>query len=120
MHAVAVLQVCFRWVWCQGACEEATYAKGLRIVWRVLVCITLWSTANFLKVSCVREMLAVRLAGMRAPPSQRSPAPGCLQCCIARLLSYSFYRTAHFAKVKEAIERVSAPDLAAAVAWRAG
>lgn len=44
----------------------------------MLICITLFAAANFLK------------------------------CSIARLLSYQFYRTAHFDKVKDAIERVRA------------
>lgn len=44
-------------------------------MWRLLICVTLFAAANFLK------------------------------CALARMLSYSFYRTAHFAKVRDAIER---------------
>jgi len=69
-------QACFSWFWCQGLCEEEPYKKALLVVWRLLICITLFAAANFLK------------------------------CSIARLLSYQFYRTAHFDKVKDAIERV--------------
>lgn len=55
-------QSCFNWLWCHERCEEEAYQQALLIVWRVLVCITLFAAANFLK------------------------------CCIARLLSYSFYK----------------------------
>lgn len=55
------LQACFHWLWC-GECDEEDYQRGLRVVWRLLVCVTLFAAANFLK------------------------------CSIARLLSYSFYR----------------------------
>lgn len=45
-------------------------------MWKLLICLALFSVANFTK------------------------------CGLARFLSYSFYKTAHFKKVKEAIERV--------------
>jgi hypothetical protein len=47
------------------------------VVWKLIICLTLFSVAGFIK------------------------------CSLARLLSYQFYRTAHFQKVKQAIERVS-------------
>jgi hypothetical protein len=71
---VCALQTCFNWVWCQE-CHEEGYSRALTIVWRLLICVTLFAAANFLK------------------------------CALARMLSYSFYRTAHFAKVRDAIER---------------
>lgn len=43
------------------------------IVWKLLVCITLWTLANFLK------------------------------SFVTKLLSTHFYRTAHFRKVKDAM-----------------
>jgi hypothetical protein len=79
--AVSVLllrQVCFTWVWCDaGVCDEPAYQEAMSIVWMLIICLTLFSVAGFIK------------------------------CSLARLLSYQFYRTAHFQKVKQAIERVS-------------
>jgi hypothetical protein len=51
-------------LWCQQLCGEEGYQKALAIVWRLLICVTLFAAANFLK------------------------------CAVARLLSYSFYRYA--------------------------
>eukprot|EP00882_Tetradesmus_deserticola_P032506 GHRQ01036936.1.p1 GENE.GHRQ01036936.1~~GHRQ01036936.1.p1 ORF type:complete len:244 (-),score=25.16 GHRQ01036936.1:171-902(-) len=71
-------QVCFTWVWCDaGRCEQPAYKEAMSVVWKLLICLTLFSVAGFIK------------------------------CSLARLLSYQFYRTAHFKKVKQAIERVS-------------
>jgi hypothetical protein len=71
-------QVCFTWVWCDaGVCDEAAYQEAMNVVWKLIICLTLFSVAGFIK------------------------------CSLARLLSYQFYRTAHFQKVKQAIERVS-------------
>ncbi|KAF6256732.1 hypothetical protein COO60DRAFT_1461548 [Scenedesmus sp. NREL 46B-D3] len=69
-------QVCFTWVWCDaGRCEQPAYQEAMTVVWKLLICLTLFSVAGFIK------------------------------CSLARLLSYQFYRTAHFQKVKQAIER---------------
>lgn len=65
-------------MWCTDeGCAGEAYQQALHVVWKLLICFTLFFGANFLK------------------------------CGLARLLSYQFYRTAHFMKVKEAIERVS-------------
>jgi hypothetical protein len=59
-----MLQACFHWLWCQEVCGEEAYQKTLQIFWRLLICVTLFAIANFLK------------------------------CSMARVLSYSFYRWA--------------------------
>lgn len=72
-------RACFAWLpWCDNrrGCAWPSRHGALTTVWRVLVCCTLFCTAAFLK------------------------------CAIARLLSYGAYKTAHFAKVRDAIERV--------------
>lgn len=72
-----MLQVCFTWVWCDaGRCDQPAYQEAMNVVWKLIICLTLFSVAGFIK------------------------------CSLARLLSYQFYRTAHFQKVKQAIERV--------------
>ncbi|WIA11707.1 hypothetical protein OEZ85_011803 [Tetradesmus obliquus] len=69
-------QVCFTWVWCDaGRCDQPAYQEAMNVVWKLIICLTLFSVAGFIK------------------------------CSLARLLSYQFYRTAHFQKVKQAIER---------------
>ncbi|KAF6259738.1 Mechanosensitive ion channel-domain-containing protein [Scenedesmus sp. NREL 46B-D3] len=69
--------VCFWTLWCDnGGCEQqGEYKRATDIVWKLLVCITLFTLANFLK------------------------------SFVTKLLSTHFYRTAHFKKVKDAIEK---------------
>ncbi|KAF8070975.1 MSL9 [Scenedesmus sp. PABB004] len=67
---------CFEWLWCQDErCAGPTYQRAISVVWRLDVCIALFSAACFIK------------------------------CALARMLSLQFSRTAHFVKVKQAIER---------------
>jgi hypothetical protein len=79
LFCCCMLQVCFTWVWCSaGICDEPAFQEAMNVVWKLIICLTLFSVAGFIK------------------------------CSLARLLSYQFYRTAHFQKVKQAIERVRA------------
>ena len=71
-------QVIFRVAWCRdkGACRGADYLAASGVVWKLMACLALFALANFLKA------------------------------LATKLLSAAFYRTAHFKKVKEALDKV--------------
>ena len=71
-------QIIFRVAWCRdkGACRGADYVAATEVVWKLMACLTLFALANFLKA------------------------------LATKLLSSAFYRTAHFRKVKEALDKV--------------
>ena len=74
--ALPLYQAFFVWAWCaRRACRDPTYAKAAEATWRVLLCLVLFSLAHFIK------------------------------SLAAKLISAHFYKTAHIAKVKAALEQ---------------
>eukprot|EP00775_Hariotina_reticulata_P008974 gene8974-9149_t len=70
--------ICFWTAWCDGDNDcrmQGPYKTATDVVYKLMVCLTLFSLANFLKA------------------------------LITKLLSSHFYKTAHFKKVKDAIEK---------------
>ncbi|KAG2492831.1 hypothetical protein HYH03_008986 [Edaphochlamys debaryana] len=74
-------QAMFRWSWCAPKesqpkrCQEAAYIQATNIVWNALLCLMLFCLANLLKA------------------------------VLAKLLTTHFYRTAHFKKLRKALEK---------------
>ncbi|EFJ41662.1 hypothetical protein VOLCADRAFT_98375 [Volvox carteri f. nagariensis] len=74
-------QTVFRWAWCHNTatfrrrCESPAYLQATSAVWNVLLCLMLFCLANLLKA------------------------------VLAKLLTTHFYRTAHFKKLKSALEK---------------
>ncbi|GIM08846.1 hypothetical protein Vretimale_12810, partial [Volvox reticuliferus] len=74
-------QTVFRWAWCQSTsayprrCQQPAYVQATLIVWNLLLCLMLFCLANLLKA------------------------------VLAKLLTTHFYRTAHFNKLKSALEK---------------
>ncbi|KXZ50164.1 hypothetical protein GPECTOR_17g800 [Gonium pectorale] len=71
----------FRWAWCTSTsrfpkrCQQPAYLQATSILWNCLLCVMLFCLANLLKA------------------------------VLAKLLTTHFYRTAHFNKLKKALEK---------------
>ncbi|GIL52978.1 hypothetical protein Vafri_8559, partial [Volvox africanus] len=67
---------CFVWLWCEkDRCNSKLYHDAREVTWRVVLCIMLFTLANVIKV------------------------------VTAKFFSMHFYRTAHFKKLKDSLEK---------------
>ncbi|GIM07093.1 hypothetical protein Vretimale_11323 [Volvox reticuliferus] len=67
---------CFTWLWCEkDRCSSSLYLDARAVTWRVVLCIMLYTLANVIKV------------------------------VTAKVFSMHFYRTAHFKKLKDSLEK---------------
>ncbi|GLI59883.1 hypothetical protein VaNZ11_001803, partial [Volvox africanus] len=67
---------CFVWLWCEkDRCSSSLYHDARDATWRVVLCIMLFTLANLIKV------------------------------VTAKIFSMHFYRTAHFKKLKDSLEK---------------
>lgn len=68
--------VVFNWAWCDGKrCDDPDYDKAKEVLWRLVLCLSLFSLANFIK------------------------------CVVAKAMSSHFYSTTHFNTVKRELEK---------------
>lgn len=74
---LAWFAICFRAAWCSAdGCESTpAYKEVTDVLWKILICLMLFTLANFLKSA------------------------------LSKALSAQFYRTAHVDKVKDAIQQ---------------